>query len=89
MNKFSEELFNRICQEISLSSKGLIQVCKENDLSAVSFYAWIKEDENLLNRYTHAREMQADFMADEIISISNGEQKDDTPFVGKNFIDSV
>lgn len=84
--KNKEEVFDAICTELSSSSIGLHHLCKKHGISHVTFYEWIKDSE-MLNKYTRAREQQADFLADEIVSISNGEDKDATPFVGKNFID--
>ena len=86
-DKFSEELFNSICEKIASSSIGLHDACKSLGVSSRSFYRWIAEDEDLRHKYAHAREEQADFLADEIVKISNGEGIDDTPFVGRNFID--
>ena len=79
--KYSEELFNKICEEIATSSRGLYHICKDNKISTVSFYKWLLDDEEtvdkiLINKYTRAREAQADFMADEIIEIADDDSKD-------------
>lgn len=76
--KFTEELFQSICDEIAHSSLGLVNICKKHKVSAVSFYDWVAKDEDRLNRYVRAREMQADFLADEILEISDDSSKDTT-----------
>jgi hypothetical protein len=87
MAQYSEELFDKICNEIATSDSGLMEICKKHGTTSRSFYRWISENEDLRHKYTCAREEQAEFLADQIIKISNGEGKDDTAFVGKNFID--
>jgi hypothetical protein len=74
--KFSIEVFDSICEALSTSSIGLNKSCKNHSVSPTSFYAWIKEDSELLNKYTRARENQADFMADEIIEIADDKSGD-------------
>lgn len=86
-DKFSEELFQSICEKIATSSIGLSEVCDSFNISSRTFFRWIADDEDLRHKYTSAREEQAEFLADEIVKISNGEGLDATPFVGKNYID--
>ena len=74
--KFTIELFESICTEIATSSVGLNQICKQHGVSTVSFYDWIKKDTELLNKYTRAREDQADYLADEIITLSDDKTSD-------------
>jgi hypothetical protein len=75
-SKFTKELFDKICEEIAHSSKGLVHVCKANGLNPKSFYEWIKNDEALSNIYTRARESQADYLVDEMIEIADDTRKD-------------
>lgn len=76
--KFTKELFYSICDEIASSDKGLATICKSHNIGPVTFYNHIKEEgnEELLNIYMRAREMQADFMADQIIEIADFTTKD-------------
>lgn len=69
--KFTVELFDNICKEISQSNKGLVSICKSNDIAAVSFYDWIAKDAELANKYARARELQAEFLAEEILEIAD------------------
>lgn len=74
--KFTIELFESICTEIATSSVGLNKICKQHGISSVAFYDWIKKDAELLNKYTRAREDQADYLADEIITLSDDKTSD-------------
>lgn len=74
--KFTQELFDAICKDIATSSIGLKDVCEKHGVSSVSFYAWIQNDETLLNTYTRAREEQADLLADEIIKLADDKSGD-------------
>jgi hypothetical protein len=74
--KFSEELFETICNKIGKSSDGLQKICESEGVSAVAFYSWVKEDKELLNRYAHARELQAEYLADQILDIADDKTGD-------------
>lgn len=74
--KYSDELFDAICNTIATSNKGLKHICNDLGVSTVTFYKWLQEDENnpekpLINKYARAREMQADYLADEMIEIAD------------------
>lgn len=74
--KFTIELFDKICEQIAYSDKGLVSICKSFDINAKSFYDWIKENEDLSNKYARAREIQADYLADQIIEIADESHSD-------------
>lgn len=74
--KFTEARFNAICEILSSTNRGLKSACLDNGICTVTFYKWIKENQNLLNIYARARELQAEILADEIVSIA------DTPQIG-------
>lgn len=73
--KNKDEVFNAICTDLSSSNIGLHHLCKKHGISHVTFYEWIKDVE-MLNKYTRAREQQADFLADEIIQIADDSSND-------------
>jgi hypothetical protein len=81
--KFSEELFENICNQIATTSIGLHKICKEVGISAVTFFEWLKEDTELSNRYARAREAQAELLADQIIEIADDSTNDTKTIVGK------
>jgi hypothetical protein len=74
--KFTIELFDEICEQIAYSDKGLVSICKSFDINAKSFYDWLSKDEDLRNKYARAREIQADYLADQIIEISDETHSD-------------
>lgn len=69
--KFTQQLFDDICERISKSSDGLYKICHEHGIGTFAFYEWIKEDKELANKYAHAREAQAEFLADQIIQLAD------------------
>jgi hypothetical protein len=69
--KFTQELFDKICNEISESERGLNHICRENGIAPVSFYDWVGNNDELANKYARARELQAEFMAEQIIAIAD------------------
>lgn len=71
-----EAKFNAIIDELSGSSEGLHHICKRHGISHVSFYAWINQNEEWLNKYTRARDIQADYLADQIIEIADDSAHD-------------
>lgn len=85
-NKYSPELFDKICEEIATTSNGLKYICAQNDVTASAFYVWIDKDKDLLDRYMRARDAQADLLADEIIEIADHSEEDHTPFTGGNVV---
>jgi len=83
MAAFSQELFDSICDEIATSSKGLRQICEEAGTTSRSFHRWIEADEELRQSYMRARDEQADFLADEILSIADDGTQDTTYITDK------
>ena len=65
------EAFANICLQISLG-KSLRTICEAADLpSRVTVMEWMKVDGELAKQYATARQLQADFYADEIIEIAD------------------
>lgn len=73
--KYSQEVADRICEIISTSNRGLHKICAENpDLPKVTtIMRWLSEDDKKTFReqYTRARELQAEFLVDEILDIAD------------------
>ena len=87
MPHFSETLFEQICTDIATTDSGLIDICKRNGLNSRTFYKWIANDEALRHRYTHAREEQAELLADQIIKIADDSSNDSKTIVkGKDIV---
>lgn len=93
---FTQEIADKICEEIATSSKSLRTICKGKDMPAVrTVLSWLSEGDKtdakeefrrFLHQYTRAREQQADFLAEEMLEISEHTEEDHTAFTGINVI---
>jgi hypothetical protein len=71
--KFSQEIFDEICVRIA-SGESLRKICKDDKMPAlVNVWRWLNDNEALSKQYTHAREEQAETLADEIQEICDAE----------------
>lgn len=71
---YSDELATKILDAIANSTKGLATICKQNSSfpHAGTVRRWITEDrKGFRDKYTRAKEEQADLMADEILDITD------------------
>lgn len=69
---FSQEIFDKICQEISTSAKSLKKILSEEGMpNTGSLFRWIRLNEETEKQYARAREAQADLLAEEILEISD------------------
>jgi hypothetical protein len=70
------KVFEKICDELATSDKGLLTLCTANNISSRTFYEWMKKDEANEKRYACAREEQAELLADQIIEIADDSSRD-------------
>lgn len=75
-NIYSDALADRICHLIATGSKGIHTLCEENkdlpDYSTV--FKWLLDSEKyayLFHQYARAKELQADYMADEMTQLAD------------------
>lgn len=75
---FNQELADRICLQISTSSKSLRTICKELEISVQTVLNWLNnpEKKDFLAQYARAKEEQADFLAEEMIEIADDSSND-------------
>lgn len=75
---YNDEIAAKICEEIATSSKGLRAICAELELCyATVVTVWLKNDKHpFFSLYHAAKVMQMDFMAEEIITISDDASND-------------
>lgn len=76
-----ELVMDHICDKLATSSRGLGNILLagygENCLPSYStVMKWMEEDKALSDRYTRAKEAQADFMADEILDVADDGRND-------------
>jgi hypothetical protein len=78
--EFTEIKFDEICSIIASTNLGLSSICSKDDMpDRVTFYRWMKGNEELCNKYARAKEDQADFLAEEILEIADNKDGDTVP----------
>ena len=71
MAKFSQELFDAICERIA-NGESLKRICEDKDMPNIStVFRWLDSNADLCDKYARARETQADNFVDEIVSIAD------------------
>lgn len=76
-SKYSEEIANRICEELTTSSKGIHAICKGEGMPSPStVFKWLSEIKDFSDKYARAKELQADYMVEEIIDIVDDDKGD-------------
>jgi len=73
---YTPELAEQICGKIAVSNRGLRFICKELGISTDSVMNWLNKYPEFVVHYARAREMQADFLADEILEIADHSDSD-------------
>jgi hypothetical protein len=79
--------FNKVCDRIEAgeSVKDITADSKKAGISQSGFYKMMRAgDDGLVERYTHAREVQADRMAEEILEIADDARNDFMVKAGKD-----
>jgi hypothetical protein len=74
--KFSQDVFNAICEEIA-NGRSLRSICLEANMPHPGTVCrWLAEDEGgkLREQYARARDAQSDVIADEILMIADTEK---------------
>lgn len=85
MSYDSEEVGSRICAEIAGGDKSLTEVLLAEGMpTRGTFYVWLSRDKELSDKYTRACEQRAEFLADQIVSISD-EQSEVVTETGHKF----
>lgn len=71
LDSFDRQKFDFIIDELS-NGKALTQICKDPEMPSFStFQKWILRDGSLFKEYARARQLQADYYADETIEIAD------------------
>jgi terminase small subunit-like protein len=73
--KYSEALVDTICEQIAMG-RSLVNICAELDLSYSQVMVWLQKYPDFTDKYARAKEAQADWYADEIISVIDGAKSD-------------
>jgi hypothetical protein len=68
---FTPETANAICERL-IDGESLRTICSDDDMPSTSAVCrWLGQNEQFREQYAHAREAQADTLADEILNISD------------------
>lgn len=69
--KYTKELGDLICDLIANSDRGLRSICQEVSIVPSTVFTWIQNYPDFQKQYARARELQADFLAEQILEISD------------------
>lgn len=75
MTKYSPEIVDTICEQLS-TGKSLVTICKAEGVAYSTVMNWLDQHPDFLEKYTRAREAQADYLAEEIIEIADRSDRD-------------
>jgi hypothetical protein len=70
------ELFEDICTMIESSSIGIPHLCKQVGIGSDTFYKYMRETLDAQKRYARAKEIQCEYLADEILEIADDATND-------------
>lgn len=77
MLSITREQFDKVCEITATSNKSLVNACKEAGCSYGSMRKYIDLNDENRTEYARAKEAQADFLAEEIVEISDDSSKDE------------
>lgn len=74
-SRYTAELADEICVAILNSDKGIKRLCKENKHwpSKKTIFNWLKKNKEFQRQYKVAKEIQIDFLMDELLDFSVNE----------------
>lgn len=75
-HKYTEKIARQICDRISTSHDSLKVICEEVDIVPSTVFKWLTEIPEFSEQYARAREAQADYLADEILTIADDGSND-------------
>lgn len=74
---FTPEIANEICERL-INGESLRRICRDDGMpNASTVCRWLGQNEEFRKQYAHAREVQADTYADEIVDIADGDVSED------------
>lgn len=74
--RFTQDIFDEICERMS-DGESLRDICKADDMpNKATVFRWLANDQALSDQYARAREVQADAIFDECLSIADNAEND-------------
>lgn len=74
-SSYADEVADAICEHIA-HGKSLVSWCRESDTPYRTVMDWLAAHEAFSHKYAHAREAQADYLAEEIVQIADDGRND-------------
>lgn len=69
--EYTDEVFNHICEKLS-DGKSLKRICESDNMPCkATFYNWINNSKDLLDKYTRAKADSSDALAEDIQDIAD------------------
>lgn len=81
--KYNQEIADRICTTIATSSKSMRTIAIEEKIDMVTIFRWLDDNGEFSKQYARAKELQADYLAEEMLDIAD-DTKSDTQKVKRN-----
>jgi len=84
--KYTQKIADTICERLG-EGESLNAICKDmKEMSRVTVYAWLADDrhKDFLNKYSQARERQAESFVDECVDIADDNTQDTITVEGKD-----
>lgn len=68
---YSEDIAKKVCELTATSSKSLKTICEELDLAPSTVLDWLSDKKEFSEMYARAKDLQADYLAEEILEIAD------------------
>jgi len=75
--KYSDELADEVCLRIATSKDGIHKIANEFGVGAWTLFNWKYEHEYFSHNYARAKELQAEFLKQQIIDIADDSSDDE------------
>ena len=77
-SSFTQEKADAICERLA-DGESMRSICRDENMpSTTAVLRWLSTNESFRSQYAHARELQADALADQILDISNTPEMGET-----------
>ena len=74
--ELTPELADKICEELT-EGRSLRSICKDDGMPSIgTVFRWLASNEEFCKQYAHARDAQADTLADDCLDISDNAKLD-------------
>lgn len=85
---YTQEVADKICEQIATSNKSLRTICAMDGMPAVStVLKWLQDgSNNFTEQYARAKEEQADLLVEDMLDIAEHTDEDHTAFTGGNVV---